>query len=528
MKRQRGVFLIIDGWGVAKPDKGNPIAHAKLAYYPKLLRERPPALLGASGSDVGLPPGQVGNSEAGHMNLGAGRIVPQDAVRINRAIDDGSFFRNPELLKALRFAAKKRVTLHIMTLLTDDGSGHAFPKHLDAALAMAREQKVADIRIHFFTDGRDSGLTEARHLLHKRVRTLKSNERVATLMGRFYGMDRAKRWERTASAFDALTRGIGERTTTPLAALEERYRHGETDEFLQPLIVEDGSGNGRIHDGDAVFFLNLRSDRARQLTKAFVQDDFETMNPGAFQRRRVFAKLHFVALTGFGPDLPRVHTAFPPQLLSDTMPMALKEHRQLYLSESEKFAQITYFFNGGHARPVAGEDRMMVPSSNVASFVDRPALATPELVAIIERQLRDMQYDVIVANLANADMVGHTGDFAAGLLAVRVIDDALRRIVVAARRAQAHLLITADHGNIERMIDPKTQQPDSTHNESPVPCIVVSDSRTLKSRGILADAAPTFLELMGVEKPGPMTGTSLLVKEKGERKKEEGKMGERP
>lgn len=517
MKRSRGVFLVIDGWGVARPGKGNPISQAKITYYPKLLREYPPALLGASGPDVGLPLGQVGNSEAGHMNLGAGRVVPQDSVRINAAIDDGSFFRTPELLEGLRFATKKNVTLHIMTLLTDDESGHAYPKHLDATLAMARKEKVARLRLHFFTDGRDTALTDARRLLQKRLRTLKPNERVVTLMGRFYGMDRAKRWDRTATAFDALTRGIGERTTKPLDALDARYKNGETDEFLQPLIVDTGDGNGRIHDGDAVLFLNLRSDRARQLTKAFVQEDFETMNPGSFQRRQKFTKIHFVAFTGFGPDLPRVRTAFPPQLLSDTLPTALKEFRQLYLSESEKFAQITYFFNGGHAQPVAGEDRMMVPSSNIASFVDRPALATPELVAIIERQLRDTHYDVIVANLANADMVGHTGNLVAGLAAVRVIDDALRRIVTAVQAAGAHLLVTADHGNIERMIDQATQQPDSKHNDSPVPCIVVSEGRSLlRFRGVLADAAPTFLDLMGAEQPSLMTGSSLFVEPHGQ------------
>lgn len=510
MKRQRGVFLVIDGWGVAPAGPGNPITSAKLAFYPKLLRDHPPALLGASGPDVGLPPGQVGNSEAGHMNLGAGRIVPQDAVRINAAIDDGSFYKNPELQEGMRYAAAKKATLHILTLLTDDESGHAFPKHLDAALELVRRAKIAAVRLHFFTDGRDSGLTEGRRFLQTRMRMLRSNERIATLMGRFYGMDRAKRWERTSVAYDALVRGIGERTTDPVAALAARYKAGETDEFLQPLVVGDGD-DGRIRDGDVVLFLNLRSDRARQLTKAFVQEDFETMNPGAFQRRVKFARLHFVALTGFGPDLPRVHTAFPPLLLGDTLPVALREHRQLYLSESEKFAQITYFFNGGHAQPVAGEDRMMVSSSNVTSFVDRPAMATPELVTIIERQLRDTHYDVIVANIANADMVGHTGHFAAGLAAVRAVDDALRRIVAATKKAHAHLLITADHGNIERMVDGKTGRPDSMHNDSPVPCIVVSDGGTLKRRGILADAAPTFLALMGVAQPSGMTGTSLIV-----------------
>lgn len=522
MKRPRGVFLIIDGWGVAPAGRGNPITSARLAFYPKLLREHPPALLGASGPAVGLPQHQVGNSEAGHMNLGAGRVVPQDAVRINHAIDDGSFLRNPKLLGGLRVAVQKKVTVHILVLLTDDESGHAYPKHLDATLALARTLKVKDVRLHLFTDGRDTGLTDARRLLQRRLRSLRSNERLATLIGRFYGMDRAKRWERTAVAFDALTRGIGERTSEPLKALATRYQSGETDEFLQPLIVDHGNGNGRIHDGDVVLFLNLRSDRARQLTKAFVQEDFEMMNRGAFQRRQKFSKLHFVALTGFGPDLPKVHTMFPSLLLTGTMPMALRECRQLYLSESEKFAQITYFFNGGHAQPVAGEDRMMVPSSNIASFVDRPSMATPELVAIIERQLRDTQYDVIVANIANADMVGHTGDVAAGLLAVRTIDDALRRIAAAAQRAGAHLLITADHGNIERMLDAKTGRPDSKHNDSPVPCIVVSDGRRLRPRGVLADAAPTFLDLMSVEQPSEMTGKSLIVRGKGQRVKGKG------
>ncbi|MFH1171627.1 MAG: 2,3-bisphosphoglycerate-independent phosphoglycerate mutase [bacterium] len=508
------LLLILDGWGIAPPSPGNPIPLAAPKTYEHLVHTYPVAQLRASGSAVGLPPKQVGNSEAGHMNLGAGRIVEQDALRINKEIASGLFFRNPAFLEALSFCAKHRSRLHLIGLLTGEESGHAFPSHLTSLLKLARHNGDPPVLLHLFTDGRDTAKFAAVELCEALEKHLGKNQRIATVVGRLWGMDRAKRWSRTERAYDALTQGRGRRMPSAVSAILAAYKRSESDEFLLPTVIGASPAKvreGRVHDDDAVILFNLRSDRARQLTKAFVQEKFEAMNPGAFKRRKVFTALRFVAMTDFGPDLPRVVTAYPSTDLDGTLVHALGDLRQLYIAESEKFAHITFFFNGGHAAAVAGEERIVVPSYDVDSFDTAPEMATPEITRRILRRIAAGTNDVIVANFANADMVAHTGNIAAGIRAVQTIDQALAKLVPAILTKRGTMVITADHGNIEAMVNRKSGEVDTEHNASPVPFIVIGPKNIhFAPRGILADVAPTILRILERTPPKAMTGHSLL------------------
>lgn len=500
------VLLILDGWGVGGGKRQNAIIASRILGFPALWKKYPHATLAASGTAVGLPERQVGNSEAGHMNLGAGRVVRQDAVRINDAIREGTFFSNPVFLRASRHVRTSGGTFHIMGLLTGAESGHAFPRHLDALLQFVRQEHVHRVRLHLFTDGRDDTPFGAIRLVRQLVPKLR-RERIATLIGRYWAMDRAKRWSRTRVAYDALTSVRGRRAETVAHALTRAYRGGESDEFLRPILIgsEREIVESRIRNGDAVVFFNHRSDRARQITKTFVQDRFEAHNPNSFGRRRM-KRLCFVAMTDFGPDLPNLFTAFPSEMLKQTFPMQFRKRKQLYVAESEKFAHVTFFFNGGHPYSVAGEERLLIPSSD-EKHVDRtPGMATQKIESAILSSVEKRQHDVIVANFANADMVGHTGDLRAGIRAVRVIDRSLLRVAAILLRCGGTLFVTADHGNIEEMAD-------TEHNRNPVPFLLVANGtrkRRLRKEGKLADVAPTILDWLGLQKPSLMTGSSLL------------------
>lgn len=515
MKRLPLVLIILDGWGVAPAGPGNAIALARPRHYVELWKRFPHALLRASGAAVGLPARQYGNSEAGHMNLGAGRVVAQDAVRINHAIDDGQFFKNPGFIEGIRHLEKTDGRLHLLGLLTGTESGHAYPRHLEALLKLSRMQRVAHTYVHLFTDGRDTPKFAALDMLKKLERHLSAGQRIATIMGRFW-MDRAKRWSRTEAVYNTLLLGTRQQAPDAETAVLNAYNRDESDEFIKPTILGSTPAQrreSRIRDGDTVIFFNLRSDRARQITKAFVQRQFEKMNQGAFRRKRVCKRLRFVALTEFGPDLDHVITAFPGITLPDTLPMQLRQFRQLYIAESEKFAHVTYFFNGGYPRPVAGETRTMIPSENVASFDEQPAMATPAIGRAVLAAITAKRYDCIVANFANADMVGHTGNLKAGIAAVRSIDEQLGLLATAVLHRHGTLLITGDHGNIETMLHPKTSIVDTEHSNAPVPFLIVRDElrkKTLRSPGTLADVAPTILTLLGLPVPKAMTGHSLL------------------
>lgn len=507
------VLLILDGWGLAPPGKGNAIHQAKLTTLPKLWRTFPHSKLRASGSAVGLPPKQHGNSEAGHINIGAGRIVEQDAVRINRAITEGTFKKNPAFLQALRHVKRFRSRLHLLGLMTGEGSGHAFPLHLTSLLGLAESASLPTF-VHLFTDGRDTRPYQAVELLHRLERQLGVQQRIATVIGRFWAMDRAKRWSRTRASYDALTLGTGKKAPTPEAAILDAYQRAESDEFVSPTIIGSTAVSweeGRIRNADAVIFFHLRSDRARQLTKPFVQPDFEKRNPGSWKRHRKLQQLFFAALTEFGPDLPSMVTAFPSITLKNTLPMQLSDLRQLYLAESEKYAHITYFMNGGYAQPVGGEVRQMVRSANVRSFADRPSLETPTITDSILKALKNHRYDIIVANFANADMVGHTGNLTAGMAAAKVVDRSVARLTTAIRDVDGQLFITGDHGNLEKMLDEKTGQIDTEHSSSLVPFFMVKEGPLkIRSKGFLADVAPTILHTLHRTPPKAMTGHSLL------------------
>lgn len=507
------VLTILDGWGIAPAGPTNPISQAVTPTLKSWVGRWPHTQLRASGSDVGLNPGQDGNSEAGHMNLGAGRVVPQESVRISNAISDGTFFRNPAYLAALRHIRKHNTTLHIMGMLGSNQSAHADPDHLLALLMFVQNYHLRDVKLHLFTDGRDSPRYFAREMLTKLVPHF-GDTRVATLMGRFYAMDRNKTWSRTQMAYDAITRGQGSHVASDsLAAVTQAYNRGESDEFIKPTIIDGYSG---MHDGDAIIFFNLRSDRARQITKAFVQPDFETSNAPTkpFKRQRVIHSLLFTAMTDFGPDLDDILSAFPAQSIHATLPMVLRHRRQLYIAESEKYAHVTYFFNGGYPDPVGGEQREMIPSPMVKYYDQVPAMSTAALAARVCAAVANKEFDVIVVNFANTDMVAHTGNFAAGAQAMAAADAALGQIADAVTAAQGTLIVTGDHGNLEEMLNPETKEVDTEHSANPVPFWVVGQGlaeKKLRSDGRLADVAPTILALLGEPQPPEMTGRSLLL-----------------
>lgn len=505
-------LIILDGWGLGPRNDTNPLSVAKVPVFNRLWRTAPHISLHASGRWVGLPPRQAGNSEAGHMNIGAGRIVEQDAVRISHAINAGTFFHNPVLTRLIAHVKQQRSALHLMGLLSSSQSAHVDPDHLFALLSLARLHRVRHVYLHLFTDGRDSPRHAALKLVNALLRTLRPNERVATVMGRFYAMDRNKNWIRTKLAYDAMVRGSGLKAPSPQAAITEAYNREETDEFIPPYVItQRGQPVATIGAGDGVMYYNLRSDRARQLAKPFAQVDFERLNAGAFRRGRRLQRLAFVTMTDFGPDLDHISAAYPSLDVVDTLPMAAKSLRQVYLAESEKFAHVTFFINGGYADPVAGEDRVKVPSPVVQSYAATPEMAAIPLTDAIVGALD--HYDLVVANYANADMIGHTGDFAAGVAAAECIDACLGRLLAAARRRQATVVITADHGNLEQMKNPRTGEIDTEHSHALVPFIVVSPRRVRLAAGDhpLAAVAPTVLQLLGVPIPKLMTEKSLIV-----------------
>ncbi len=509
------VLIILDGWGSAPSGPGNAITLAQLPFWTEALNKYPSTILAASGRAVGLPDNQHGNSEAGHLNIGAGRIVAQDAVRINKTIEDGRFFKNPAFLQAFQHAERHKSRAHLMGLLTDEESGHSFPLHLSGLLKLSKEYTSVPVFLHLFTDGRDSPKYEAITYLRTVEKQLAPFQRIATMLGRYWAMDRAKRWSRTEAAYNALVLGQGRSTAKAEQAILLGYQRGESDEFLQATVIGQTAkerNTSRIREGDSIIFFNFRSDRARQLTKTFMQPEFETMNPGSFRRKKTLKHVIFVALTEFGPDLPGILTAFPSQILRDTLPFALKGLRQLYIAESEKYAHITYFLNGGYPQPVAGEDRIMIPSSNVQSFDAEPAMQAKAITRKILSAIRAKKYDFIAVNFANADMVSHTGNLRATIQAIQILDPCLQRLVTGVFALGGQVVITADHGNAEIMLK-HSGEIDTEHSSVPVPCIVARKNATfrLRQKGKLADVAPTVLDLLSRPQPRSMTGHSLIV-----------------
>lgn len=506
------VLVIFDGWGLAPKGPGNAITLAKTPVMDELIKRYPSTSLAASGPSVGLPVNQEGNSEAGHMNIGAGRVVEQDAVRISRSINEGSFFKNAAFLAAIHHAKKYRSQLHLMGLLTKQQSGHADPDHLLALLALTREHGVSSVILHLFTDGRDSPPNSGLHLIRSLQKQLKPNERIGSIIGRFYAMDRKKQWPSIKKAYDAIVRGEGRHATTGEQAIMKAYESGETDEFIKPTVVGP-KNRRRIRSNDSVVYVNLRSDRARELTKAFVQDDFNSLNPGSFKRLQRPRNLLFVAMTDFGPDLGEIYTAYPSVDLYGTLPTVLRHYSQLYVAESEKYAHMTFFFNGGYSRPVAGEDRLLIPSPNFDSYDRAPDMSAKKITQAVIDDLRNGRHDLVVLNFANPDMVAHTGNLPATVRAIETVDSCLGLIRDEVLSRGGTLIVTADHGNAEELYSPDGKGMNTEHSTNRVPFIVITPKPLnvrLRDDGKLADVSPTILDILDVQKPVAMTGESLL------------------
>jgi 2,3-bisphosphoglycerate-independent phosphoglycerate mutase len=523
-KKQSPIVLaILDGWGINHDYIGNAVTRAKTPTYKMLWQKFPHTELCAFGRAVGLPATQDGNSEAGHLNLGAGRVVDQDTVIISKAINTGVFFKNPALKETVQHLKKTKGRVHLIGLLSGWESAHADPDHLLALLTFYRQEGIKKIYLHLFTDGRDSFQYGALKFLKQLKKGFKNGEAIASITGRFYAMDRKKKWEHTEMAYNALVLGEAKNyARSAEEAIKQAYERGLTDEFILPtVIVTDGKCDqrgacrggkpvARVENGDAVVFFNLRSDRTRQLTKAFMQKKFNEKNPGSFRRAKILKNLSFVAMTDFGPDLENVLSAFPSQDVKTTLPMLLKDLRQFYIAETEKYVHVTYFFNGGYAQAVGGEERFQVPSPDVSSYDQKPEMSSKIITEILVKDILAGKHDFYLTNFANPDMVGHTGNLAAGIKAVEAVDDCLKKLYAAMKAKKGILIITADHGNAEEMIDEKTGEVDTQHSSYPVPFIIVDlrDGRKtyrFKKKGILGNVAPTILKLFNKKIPKEMT-----------------------
>ena len=505
----RVALIILDGWGYSTVAAGNATMQALTPNMDRFYGSCPWSILEAAGEAVGLPPGQMGNSEVGHLNLGAGRIVYQELTRICRAIETGEFYNNPALVEAMRRAAQHGGSLHLLGLVSDGGV-HSHMDHILALLEMAECRGVERVFIHAILDGRDTPPASARPflaLLHERSRR-KGNGHVATVCGRYYAMDRDRRWDRVERAYRAYTRGEGFLAPDPLRALEEAYGRGETDEFVRPAVITapGGSPLATIRTADSVIFFNFRPDRVRQISHALVDRDFPHFDRGADPPLP-----HCVTMTEYERGLP-VPVAFPPEYLAGTLGeiYAGRELTQLRVAETEKYAHVTFFFNGGREEPFPGEERILVPSPRVATYDLQPEMSAPGVARVVMEAVKDGRHPLIVANFANADMVGHTGDLEAAIKAVEAVDLSLGLIAAAALPAGWMIVICGDHGNAEQMVDERGDF-HTAHTVNPVPFILLGTPAVeLRDKGILADVAPTVLELAGLSLSPEMTGRSMI------------------
>lgn len=508
-------LIILDGFGLGKlKDKGNAITPETAPNIFSYLKKYPNTALGASGESVGLFTGQQGNSEAGHLNIGAGRIVKQDLVMISEHIHDGTFFKNYAFKEALYHVKKYNTAVHIMGLLTDGNSAHAHPEHLYAMLEFFRREGQKKVFLHLFTDGRDSSPHGAADFLRELRTHMLGEEKIATIMGRFYAMDRNKIWGRTEKAYDTMVFGKGCASLSAEEALSQSYNRGDTDEYICPtVIIENNKPVATIKNNDAIYFVNARSDRARQITKAFVQKDFEQRNPGSFKRKKIPKNIRFVAMTDFGPDLSGVFTAYPSPDIENCLPAVIDGlYKQLYISETEKYAHVTYFINGGYPDPLNGEERELIKSPTIRSYADKPEMNSVKMTDKIVDYLETGRYNFICTNFPNADMVGHTGNLEATKKALKVVDEQVGRIVKTMEKISGQILLVADHGNAEIMINSTTKEMMTEHTTNLVPCIMIGNNfkNIRMKKGILADVAPTLLKMMGIEKSKDMTGKALF------------------
>ena len=506
MPSRRVLLVICDGWGEAPPSDGNAISLARTPTFDRWRRAYPATTLDASGEAVGLPAGLMGNSEVGHLNIGAGRMVPQDLLRIDLALSDGSFFDNPALVEAFDRAARSSRTVHLIGLVSDGGV-HSHERHLSGLLELARRRRAPRLAVHAFTDGRDTPPRSALDYLARLEAELAgSGGAIASVTGRYFGMDRDSRWDRVARAWEALRFGRGLRVASARDAVLEAYARDETDEFIPPSVVRQGDlPAGTIEDGDSVVFFNFRADRARQLTRAFTDPGFREFDRGTPP------DVHFVCFTEYKKEFA-LQVAFPTPTLERILAAVWADAgvRNLRLAETEKYAHVTYFFNGGVESPFPGEVRLLVPSWRGATYDLHPQMSAPELANEAVRAMESDRLDAIVLNFANADMVGHTGKIPETITAVETLDRCFARLDEVAREERWDLVLTADHGNAEQMLDPVTGEPHTAHTTNRVPFLVAGDAVTrLHPGGTLADVAPTLLRLQGLPVPKEMTGRDL-------------------
>jgi 2,3-bisphosphoglycerate-independent phosphoglycerate mutase len=513
MSGKRVLLIVLDGWGINKNKDGNAIAAAKAPVYTGLIAEYPHTELQASGEAVGLPEGQMGNSEVGHLNLGAGRVVYQDSTRISKAIRDGEFFQNPVLLSAIASAKKSGANLHLMGLLSDGGV-HSRLDHIFAMFDLVKSQGISNVFFHAFLDGRDTPPSSAIQYINQLEEHFAKIGigKIASVSGRYYAMDRDKRWERVQKAYEALVLGEGIRKYGAVEAVQQSYEHNRTDEFMIPTVLIDGKTNKQIatiRHNDAVIFCNFRADRAREITRALTDPEFQ-----GFKRAIVPKLSTFVCLTTYDETF-NLPVAFGPVRLTRILGEVLSARgvRQLRIAETEKYAHVTFFFNGGEEPPFSLEDRVLVPSPrDVATYDKKPEMSAREVTDKLVARINSREYGFILVNYANPDMVGHTGIVTAAIKAVEVLDECLGKVLQAAHEEGMQVIITADHGNIEMLSDDSTGQPHTAHTTDPVPLIVVDKKVKLRDGGILADVAPTVLDLMGITIPEEMTGKSMIVK----------------
>ena len=500
------ILMILDGFGVGleAEKRGDAIKAAKKPNIDKLFAENPVTKIGASGLDVGLPDGQMGNSEVGHTNIGAGRIVYQELTRITKSIEDGEFFENEALLKAVDNAAQEGKALHIMGLLSNGGV-HSHNTHMYAIVELAKKKGVKNVYVHAFLDGRDVPPTSGKDFVEECANKLKEIGlgKIATVMGRYYAMDRDNRWDRVEKAYSAMVYGEGNKACCPVKAVEESYANDVTDEFVVPTVCEE---NATVKPGDSIVFFNFRPDRAREITRTFVDPEFK-----GFERKNGFFPLTYVCMTQYDASMPNVEVAFKPQSLKNTIGeyISNKGMTQLRIAETEKYAHVTFFFNGGVEQPYEGEDRILVKSPAVATYDLQPEMSAYEVTDKLVAAIKTGKYDMIILNYANCDMVGHTVVFEAAVKAVEAVDECVGKVVTAIREMDGVALITADHGNADKMID-TDGSPFTAHTTNLVPFCVVGYPCELREGGRLADIAPTMLKIMGLPQPAEMTGESII------------------
>ena len=511
MEKKPVMLMILDGFGINEKEDGNAVKLANTPNIDKLMKKYQTTKIYTSGLKVGLPDGQMGNSEVGHTNIGAGRIVYQELTKITKSIEDGDFFAIPEFIAAIDNCKKHNSKLHILGLVSDGGV-HSHIRHLYGLLEMAKRRDFEDVYVHCFLDGRDTPPASGESYILKLQDKMKEKGigKIATISGRFYAMDRDKRWQRIEKCYNAMVKGEGNKASSAIKAIEDSYQKEVFDEFVEPTVICNGENPiAKIEENDSVIFFNFRPDRAREITRAIVDKDFKEFETKPMD-------LYYVCFTNYDETMPNVQIAFKKELLKNTFGEVVSKagFTQLRIAETEKYAHVTFFFNGGEEKQYEGEDRILVPSPKVETYDLKPEMSAYEVTDKVVEALNADKYDVIILNFANTDMVGHTGSLPAAIKAVETVDECVGKIAKIIEEKKGNLIITADHGNADQMIDYKTGEPHTAHTTNPVPIILVTDNKELKLKndGKLADLAPTMLELMGIEKPAEMTGESLLTK----------------